>query len=499
MPEVFQSQMMRHLGINDAFLGNPMAGVRERGALTSLIKASFRKLESKVILIEEAFTDMDNYMLDYYDAHQDKFTKTFGLKSPEEYFVDCTLTATDKLVEFSNQDNSEEKNMTMNEYRSGLISQTAALKALGHKQPSKIIREQQAEALEREVTKARMQVQIREITAKDPITLVFEKLKGRLQNKFWTTPIEGGRVLVKVSKEDEKEASKLLLNISDQVLIQVEEVKEEAPAEQNTMEIIPVPVPEPEQFGGFQQGGAKPWEQGGNSKPWQKGGAKPSAKPWEKPAAPAEEASPEEQAALAEMMQGAQEEAQPEPQPEVQPEANEQEQVAALMAQLQGDTYADKAAAMAGEKGGAPFERSTNPDIAQLIAIVQKNKTKIQPTADMMRLPALYFNEPIAKNISQGKQLVFLKPKKMTELLEEQYLLAGKQVYGIVTVREIIDDFDFANTFKYHQMTESSRVKNWGDSPLYMYIFDYQEFDKPVNYTPEPGAKNIINIRNPKI
>jgi hypothetical protein len=177
-------------------------------------------------------------------------------------------------------------------------------------------------------------------------------------------------------------------------------------------------------------------------------------------------------------------------QQEAQP--SEEEMMQQLDQQIQGS-------AMAGERGAAPIARGTMPDIDALVAATQKNRSVIQPTAEMMKLPALYFNEPIAKNLADSKQVVFLKPKKMPELLMEDYLIAGKKVYGIATVREIIDDFDFANTFKYHQMTDSSRQKNWGNSPLYMYVFDFQEFNKPVDYTPEPGAKNIINIKNPKI
>jgi hypothetical protein len=48
-------------------------------------------------------------------------------------------------------------------------------------------------------------------------------------------------------------------------------------------------------------------------------------------------------------------------------------------------------------------------------------------------------------------------------------------------------------------MTDASRQKNWGDAPLFLYIFTLKLFKKPIEYTPEPGAKNIIKIKNPKI
>lgn len=510
MPEVFQSQMMRHLGINDAFLGNPMAGVRERGALTNLIKASFRKLEAKVILIEEAFTDMDNYILDYYDAHQNKFKENFGLKTPTEFFIGSKLTAEDYLVEFSNKDTSEEKNMTLNKYRSGLISQTEALKALGHKQPGKIMKEQEEESLNRELIKAKAQMEIRELLQKDTVTLVFEKLKGRLQYKFWTTPIEGNKVLVKVSQSDKDITAKLLLDMSERVFIDVTKEKEESPVEQDSMDVQPTPPPTMEEL----QGQPLQREQQPQAQPQ----PQPQPQPQQEQQPQFEQQMPDKEQILmaiasgqipeeqvmelinsgivtqeevAAVLESAQQQAQPSP--------DEMQQALSEQQTQSGGGFADRATELAGEKGAAPFERDTKPDLDALIAATQKNRTKIQPTKEMMALPALYFNEPIAKNLAEGKQVVFLKPKKMPELLEEQYLLAGKKVYGIVTVRDIIDDFDFVNDFKYHQMSDASRQKNWGDAPLFMYVFDFQEFNKPVDYTPEPGAKNIINIRNPKI
>jgi len=48
-------------------------------------------------------------------------------------------------------------------------------------------------------------------------------------------------------------------------------------------------------------------------------------------------------------------------------------------------------------------------------------------------------------------------------------------------------------------MTDASRQKNWGDAKLYLYVFDFEEFETPVDYDVEPGAKNIITIKNPKI
>ena len=457
MPDVFMGQMMRHLGINDAFLGNPMAGVRERGALTNLIKASFRKLESKVILIEEAFTDMDNYVLNFYGAHKDKFMKNFELKTPEEFFVGSKLTATERLTQFLNKDTSEEKNLTMNKYRGGLISQRTALKELGHMQPDRIIKEQQEESMQRELFKVDVQKRVASTAIKNPLTTAYEKLKGRLNNKFWLVPIEGDRVIVKVHADDKKEAAKLLLGFDDKILIKVIKEKEVVPVDQTTME---VPMTSPPVQAPVVQAPTQPQRQQFQQK-------------------------------------------QPVAAQEVQPVAevtSEGTSLDDLISQLKGATPAEKLVETAGaEKGAAPIEREVKPMVDELIAATIANKKTIDATSEMMKLNALYFNEPIAKNIAEGKQTAFIKPKRMNELLEEDYLLAGKKVYGIVTVRQILDDFDFNNTFKYHRLTDASRQKNWGDSPLYLYVYDLQLFKKPVDYTPEPGAKNIIKITNPSI
>jgi len=456
MPDVFMGQMMRHLGINDAFLGNPMAGVRERGALTNLIKASFRKLESKVILIEEAFTDMDNYVLNFYGAHKDKFMKNFELKTPEEFFVGSKLTATERLTQFLNKDTSEEKNLTMNKYRGGLISQRTALKELGHMQPDRIIREQQEESMQRELFKVDVQKRVASTAIKNPLTTAYEKLKGRLNNKFWLVPIEGDRVIVRVHADDKKEAAKLLLGFDDKILIKVIKEKEPVPVDQTTME---VPITSP-----------------------------PVAPVVEAPAQPQRQPFQQRQPIASQEVQ---------PVKEATPEGTSLED---LIDQLKGATPATTPVETAGaEKGASPIEREVKPMVDELIAATVANKKTIDATPEMMKLNALYFNEPIAKNIAEGKQTAFIKPKRMNELLEEDYLLAGKKVYGIVTVRQILDDFDFNNTFKYHKLTDASRKKNWGDSPLYLYVYDLQLFKKPVDYTPEPGAKNIIKINNPVI
>lgn len=460
MPDVFMSQMMRHLGINDAFLGNPMAGVRERGALTNLIKASFRKLESKVILIEEAFTDMDNYILDFYGAHKDKFSKNFDLKTPEEFFVGSKLTAIERLTQFLNKDTSEEKNLTMNKYRGGLISQRTALKELGHMQPDKIIKEQREEAMEREIFKVDVQKRVTSLINKNPVTIAYEKLKGRLQNKFWLVPIDGDRVVVRVSQNDRKEAAKLLIGLDDKILIKVVKEKEPVPSDQVTME---VPLTSP-----------------------------PSAPV--APTAPAFSNQPRQQ-----FPQRQQFTRQPVAEPAASPAPEEGTSLDDLINQLKGVPAPKVGGESGAEKGAVEFERETQPEIDELINATLANKEIIEATPEMMRKDALYFNEPIAKNMAEGKQMAFIKPKRMNELIDEEYLLAGKQIYGILTVRQIINDFDFENTFKYHRLTDASRQKNWGDSPLYLYIYDFKPFKKPVDYTPEPGARNIIKITNAKI
>ena len=470
MPDVFMGQMMRHLGINDAFLGNPMAGVRERGALTNLIKASFRKLESKVILIEEAFTDMDNYVLDFYNAHKDKFAKNFDLKTPEEFFVGAKLTAKDSLTQFLNKDTSEEKNLTMNKYRGGLISQRTALKELGHMQPDRIMKEQREESMERELFKVDVQKKVTSSVDKNPVTLAYEKLKGRLNNKFWLVPIDGDRVVVRVSSEDRKEAAKLLVGLDNKILIKVVKEKEPVPSDQVTMEVpltspAPTPAPVAPAFGGNTQ--------------YPQRTQYPQKQQFAKPA------------------------------PEVTPEAAPAEGTSLdeLINQLKGvpavaETPASKPAIgneSGAEKGAVDVERETQLQVDELIEATLKNREVIDATPELIRNDALYFNEPIAKNMAEGKQLAFIKPKRMNELLEEEFLLAGKKIYGVLTVRQIINDFDFENTFKYHKLTDASRQKNWGDSPLYLYIYDFKPFKTPVDYTPEPGARNIIKITNAKI
>lgn len=490
MPDVLMGQMMRHLGINDAFLGNPMAGVRERGALTNLIKASFRKLESKVMLLEDAFTDMDNYILDYFDAHKDKFKEGFGIKTPEEYFVEGKLEATDRLTQFRNKDTTEEKNMTLNKYRGGLISQATALKELGHMQPDKIIKEQKDEAMHRELLKVEMQKAVNTAMVKDIIQVAYEKLKGRLTNQFSIVPIHDNKIIIKVHTSDQKEAARLLIGYEDKIYIKAIKEKQEKPADQMTMDVTPKDPPQPQQPQGESPVPQEPL--------------------------PTQGESPEQQISNEELMAQIQQQVQSPEQQAPAEEGQAGQSIQDVLAQLQGtspgeaealsetpeeetveDVEIDERAG--GKKGAVEQDRDIRPSVEDLVSAAEENKTTIEATPEMMKLDALYFNEPIAKNIAEGKQRVFLKPKRMNELVEEDYLLAGKKVYGILTVRTIVDDFDFEKEYEYHQMTDASRQKNWGDSPLFLYVYELKIFDKPVDYTPEPGAKNIIKIKNPKI
>ena len=324
-------------------------------------------------------------------------------------------------------------------------------------QPDKIMKEQRDESMEREIFKVDVQKKVTSMAIKNPITIAYEKLKGRLNNKFWLVPIEGDRVVVRVHAEDKKEAAKLLLGFDDKILIKVVTEKEEVPSDQITMEVpltSPPPAPVAPTYPNNQYPQRQPYSQN-----------KQFVKPVPEEATP--EAAPAEGTSLEE-----------------------------LMNQLKGATPEVSAGA---EKGAVAVEREVKPAIDELIAATVANKKTIDATPELLRLPGLYFNEPIAKNMASGKQVAFIKPKRMNELLEEKYLLAGQKVYGVLTVRDIINDFDFDQTFKYHQMTNASRQKNWGDSPLYLYVYDLELFKTPVDYKTEPGARNIITINNPQI
>ena len=456
------SQMMRVLGINPAFLGNPMAGVRERGALSSLIKASFRELSSKAKLLEEAFSELDDYILRFNRAHRTVFGQNQGIKLQDIFFPESKLTVKDYLVEFSSKDTSEEKGLSISKYRNGLISQELVLKELGYNQPRKIIRQQAAEAKQKEIDKIDLQSEIRDMVNKNILQRISEKLKGRLEFRYWLTPIAGNRVLVKVDPRDMVNAGRLLAKYEDVVEFENNDVDMyegvgENPTEyQSTKEVASTPSLK-EQTDAEQQQEIQA----------------------QMPQAPAEEEQVQQQ-----------EEGMQTPQGTTAPSSDKIEMLRQLIAKKNATAPEQL------EEVGTTQEIEKPSEIEDSMRMLGV----IQPTPEMIASRALFFSEPTAKNMWNGKQKAFIKTRYMPDLVDEPMLLAGSKLYGIITVKQIAKDFDFEKMREYHLVSDEDRDKRWGSKQLYLYAFEMQPFEIPLSYDVPNGANNIIsNIKGVKL
>jgi len=462
-PNDILSQMMRVLGINPAFLGNPMAGVRERGALSSLIKASFRELSSKAKLLEEAFSELDDYILRFNRAHRTVFGQNQGIKLQDIFFPESKLTVKDYLVEFSSKDTAEEKSLSVSKYRNGLISQEMVLKELGYNQPRKIMRQQAAEAKQKEIDKIDIQSEIREMVNKNILQRISEKLKGRLEYRYWLTPIAGNKVLVKVDPRDLVSAGRLLAKFDDVIEFEREEVdmfsdKGEDPTPyQSTKEVTATPSLK-EQTDAEQQQEIQA----------------------QMPQAPAEEEQVQQQ-----------EEGMQTPQGTTAPSSDKIEMLRQLIAKRNNGTNNQSEEV---EVTTEEVEKPSNiEDSMRMLGI-------IQPTPEMLEGDALFFSEPTAKNMWNGKQKAFVKTRYMPDLVDKPMILAGSKLYGIITVKQIAKDFDFEKMKEYHLVSDEDRDKRWGSKQLYLYAFEMQPFEIPLSYDVPNGANNIItNIKGVKL
>lgn len=432
MPDRIVDEMMKHLGLTQMFLGTPMAGVRERGALTRLIKASFRKLASKAALIEQAFSDLDMYLIEYLRAHQLKASNKFNLKSVEEIFTDSKITyiPQESIAGFSSEDTYENKMLTLSKWRTKLISQEQALGELGHHQPKKLIAQAREEVKAGQEFATKLRAEIETARPKSLLDQVASRLRSDPAIKFYLSPLRDDKVLVRCSAENAKRVAFLLSDVSNQVLIEpwqkklvppkpVEPVKEETPppTAPPTPEIKGTPVVPSEETRG-----------------------RPSLK---LPKLPVKVEEPEKTEVPAHAS------------PAIKPKFSEEE----------------------------------------LRDLIRLSKTiRMGDVKNYLAYPGIYIQEPHAEWIFLGKKILLVKSKDFSEeVLDQPHLLCGlNRVYGVLIVRKIVEDFDFEGLKKYHLVTSRERKKWWRDHKLYLYMFEFHPFEKPLEYEREPGAQTFI-------
>ena len=432
-------EMMKHLGLTSMFLGTPTAGVRERGALTKLIKAAFRKLASKATLIEEAFSELDEYLLDYLKTHKLKATDKFNFSNIEEIFSGgIHYIPQEKFPEFATEDTYEAKMFVLSKWRAKLISQEGALIELGHAQPKKVLDQVRSEMKDQQ----KFALELKEIAEQGKHQSIFDqiwnRLKGKLSNRFDLTPVADDKILVKCAEEEKEKVSFLLSDISEYVLIEIYKNKEAVPPEQKELKIEapePTPVPQAQETSPEVRGTPiEPSEQGMETR------GRPSAKP---------------------------------PVPEAQ----------------------EKAIAKSEEKSEV-IEISPSLGFSEeyLQELIRASKT-IRPSQvnKYINLPGFYIEGPHAKWIYTGKKILIIKARMFENLLDQPYLLCGfDKVFGIIIVRRIIKDFDFKALQKFHLVSDRERKKWWKENELYLYMFEFHPFELPLDYEREKGVQTFI-------
>ncbi len=445
-PNTVLKEMMYNLGITETFLGIPKAGIRERGALGRLIKTAFRRLGAIAALVEGTYTDLDNYLLDYAQAHRMKVQETSKIKNIEEIFnPEVQYIAKERFKGFASEDTIEAKNIAMLKWKSKLIPQEEALRELGHNQPKTLMETQKQEAKNTQDLAIELKQKISELP-ESLLDQVSNRLKGRLNYRFYVMPVADDKVLVRCQIDEERLVGFLLSDLSDKVLVEPIKMKLAPTADQQTEEVIkdyPEYKKETPEGPGAEEKPVVPEKT--EPRPGEPPAVETRGRPRKLPVPPGEEVKE----TLKEMTKG-----------ETKPKE----------------------------------ERSSSPPFSEdrLKNLIARGH-QIKSPEKFYDLPGLYLVEPHAKKIASGEKTIFLKSKKFADqLVDKPHLLCGDFVYGVIVVRDILEDFDIGKTEKFHLVTPERRSKWWGGKKLYLYMFEFHPFPEPLEYEFPQGVQTFI-------
>lgn len=440
LPDKIEEDIMKHLGLNKTFMGLPNVGARERGALARLLKTSFRKLSSISQVIESAFEEIDQYIIDYMGEHCITYGKQSGINIEQIFSGPVRYIPEERFIAYSSEDSLEKKSFVLNKWKSKLIPAKKALEEMGEASPGKIIdglREEQRKQAEFAVE---MQKSAQSMQTKTNLEKVSDRLKGQLEYRFWLTPVAADKVLVKVHASEADSVAFMLSELRTFVKIEtyIEDIK--APIEQ-----VDPTVPE-EQPVILQQDPNQP----GQSLPT----------PADKPV--------------------------PTPPPQDTPQKQEKStESTPTVEEPKGTNPVDTT-----DKEPVTEDGEFNPE--DIHAAMEKGSL-IYDTDKYKTLPGMYLVEPHAKWVFTGRKLALVLGREYAEQLDKPMLFCGKDVYGVIVLKKIISNFDFNATRKYHLVTEKERKKWWGDKPVSLYIFEFYPFKFPLNYKKTPGQTTFFN------
>jgi len=450
MPNLQLKDMMRHLGISEAFFGVP-GGVRDRGAMGNLMKTTFRKLGAVVALLETAFTDIDNYLLRYLQDHQGAEMQSSRFKNIEQIFQgEVKYIAEESFKGFGSEDTNESKQFTLLKYQHKLIPQEEALEEMGHRQPRRLINKIKEEAKLNQEFAIELRKDME--TSKSLLDQVSDRLKGKLLHRFYLMPIADDKVLVRCYVAEQKEIAFILSDLTDKILIETINVKSPATPEQKSPEVKVVqPTSAVE---------APAIPSSSQSQTLNKPVVETRGRPRTKPVPPGE--------ALKEVLR----------------------KISATKGKEQSKPVEEKKAESS--KKESTKKSSSVFSETRLKNLISRSHV-IRDPEKYKNLEGLYIVEPHAKWIFTGKKTLLVKAKEFAYKINKPLLLCSKDyVYGVITIRDIIENFDLEKTQKYHLVSPGQAKKWWKNKKLYLYLFEFNPFVEPIEYERPQGVQTFI-------
>ena len=459
LPEQIEADIMKALGLNKAFLGTSNEGARESGALARLIKTSFRKLATVSQTIENTFTELDSYVLDYYKTHSIMMQDKLGMNIEEFFTGNVIYKPQERFKAYSTEDSFQNKMFTMNAWKNKLIPTETALNQLGDDAPKKTMEKMKVEVKDKADFAIKEQQDAQSFIHKTTLDKVSEALRGQLKFRFYLSPISEDRVLVNTHVSDSKHAAFILSPYTNNVLMDEYIADTPAPPEQ----VDPTVKPEPIGLPPIQPGIPG---QPGLPAPTPQDGTKPPQTPPQGPPAPEDgRGRPSDQIK--------------EPTKQIQDDAGNTKKVVGQVDKNNKDPNINNAAPEIVDTSAGFNESELETMIAKSATIYNQEK--------YYDLPGMYIVEPHAKWIYTGKKVLLVLGKSYPEMIGKPLLFTGKQAYGVIVLKKIINDFDFDELRKYHLVTQAEKKRWWKDKPVYLYMFEFYPFRFPVEYNKQPG------------
>ena len=435
LPEKIEEDILKSLGLNKTFMGLPNVGARERGALARLLKTSFRKLSTMSTLIEETFQDIDQYILDFMGSHTISCSKQIGINIEQIFQGPVRYMPEERFTAYSTEDSLERKSFILNKWKSKLIPTKVALEEMGEKAPSKVMLQMKDELKQNQEFMAELAKDAQTRISKSILDLTSDRLKGQLAYRFWVTPVADNKALVKVHVSEMDRVAFLLSDYSNRILIET------------YVEDIPVPLDQVDT-------------------------TVPETEPVI-PMAPDQPGTPEQPSTS--VVPGTPE--QPVPSEKTKTPSN-----SAPTVQETKPKEPLKSVEVSDNNQFNPQELEEAIGRSQVIYDADKYKD----------LDGMYIVEPHARWVFTGKKLALIMGRDYSEYIGKPMLFAGKDVYGVIILKKVISDFDFKATQKYHLVTDKERKKWWGDTPVFMYIFEFYPFKFTRKYKKTAGQTTFF-------